>query len=192
MLIEVPIKTWADNKKLTVVNFLGGPGTGKSFLAGEVLQLLKRRQLSAQYVEETAKGCVWDNRAIAIQDPLYLLGNQYHALRRLVYHNIDIAVLDSSLLLNLLYRGDEMPSTFDKMVVDAYKSFNNINILVSRLPHLQFEQTGRNQDLHQSMVLDTTSEQLLNTLQLPYIKVTSYQADDCVKYILAVLNNINT
>jgi signal recognition particle GTPase len=39
------IRPWSENKNLTVINFFGGPGTGKSTTAAELFALMKKTRV---------------------------------------------------------------------------------------------------------------------------------------------------
>jgi nicotinamide riboside kinase len=187
MLTNVPNLTWKDNKKLTVVNLFGGPGVGKSFLSRPLVHQLCTLGVKCQPVQEYAKELTWDNDQIAIQDQIHILGNQHHLLRRLMFHGVDVAVLDSSLLLGLVYASHDMPEPFYDLIWATYDSFNNVNILVTRDPLRPYEQMGRNQDPEQAKQADQTARMILDGNGLPYLKITSDQVDEAVEYVLTSL-----
>lgn len=55
--------TYNDNKKLTVVNFFSGPGTGKSTSAALLFGEMKKKNFKVELIHESAKEFVWEDWA---------------------------------------------------------------------------------------------------------------------------------
>ena len=49
-----------ENKKLTVINFFGGPGCGKSTTAAELFAKMKKANYKVELVHEVAKDFIWE------------------------------------------------------------------------------------------------------------------------------------
>lgn len=85
-----------------VINFYGGPGTGKSTSAAYTYALLKGRGDNAELVREYVKEWAWEGRRINAYDQLYFLGKQLRK-ESLLYGHVSHIVTDSPVLLGVFY-----------------------------------------------------------------------------------------
>jgi hypothetical protein len=108
---------------------------------------------------------------------------------------VDYIVLDSPILLSLTYRNyyktDEYPATlygksFDKMVLDIFNQYDNINILLERGDGNHNEKE-RYQNLEQSKELDSVIQTSLITNDIPYYVVKV--GKNSVKNILRIIES---
>ena len=114
-----------------LINLFGGPGIGKSSIASGITYKLKKKHINCDMPYEFPKALAWDNNQSAIQDQLYVLANQHRGIVK-SYGKVDYIVLDSPIILSLVYRnmyeGTSYPSTlyssdhFDKLVLDIHTS----------------------------------------------------------------------
>lgn len=160
---EAPhIRPWSDNKKLTVINFFGGPGTGKSTTAAELFALMKKRGHRVELIHEIAKDYVWERWNHIFREQDYIMAHQHRLQRRLVGHDIDYVIVDSSLILGLFYMADDFPESFRQFLRDVYDSYTNVNFYLTRSDKFDYVQAGRNQDINQAKMID---EQVFNYLR---------------------------
>lgn len=160
--------TLADNKKLTVVNLLAGPGTGKSVLAARLFAEMSVNDFSVELVHESAKDFKWEDWAHIFPEQDYISAHQHRLIRRLVRHDVDYAVVDSSLILAGIYMPEWYPPTFFPFVLEMYNSYDNINIVLERNPELPYKQPGRNQNKDEALEKDVELITLLKKYDLPY------------------------
>lgn len=152
-------------KDLKVVNILGEPGSGKSLTSAGLLYQLGIRGHKVELVQEAAKDHVWeairvDEKKIPpyiLSDQLFLFSEQNRRIERLRGQR-EIAIVECPLLMSLVYRRDGYYSNFDKLVLEVYNSYNNINIFLER--NHTYDQDGRVQN-----------EQETNSLREEIIKV---------------------
>ena len=176
-----------------IINLFGGPGIGKSSIAAGLTYKLKKNHVSCDNPYEFPKLLAWDENHSAIKDQLYVLANQHRGIVK-SYGKVDFIVLDSPIILSLVYKGEyngsEYPATlygdpFDKMVLDIYNRYDNINILLERSEgkHNNLE---RYQSLDESKVLDNVIERTLIDNQIPYhkLKVNGNTVKNIMKLIL--------
>lgn len=165
------------NKKLTVINLLGGPGCGKSSVAHFLMGHMKARGYKVEFVHEFAKDCVWENGhhdphnaggVFTEQD--YMLANQHRMIRRLVDKDIEYVVTDTSMLLGLIYAPEWYPSTFAPFLMDVYNSYNNVNVLIDR-GDIPYVEVGRNETAAQATQKDNESLQMLHKHDIPFYTV---------------------
>ena len=88
---------------MIVVNFWGGPGSGKSSIAAKLFAHLKTKQsVTCELVTEYAKDLVWSNRYHCLINQPYVSTKQFYRLEKL-NNKIDIAITDSPIPLGLVY-----------------------------------------------------------------------------------------
>ena len=176
-----------------IVNLFGGPGVGKSSIAAGITYKLKKNHINCDQPYEFPKLLAWDDNHSAIQDQLYVLANQHRGIVK-SYGKVDYIVLDSPILLSLTYRnyykGTEYPSSlygesFDKMVLDTFNQYDNINIVLERADGVH-NNDERYQNLEQSKELDIVIENSLIDNNIPYhtIQVGENTVDEIIKLIL--------
>lgn len=176
------IRPWADNQQLTVVNFFGGPGTGKSTTAAELFALMKKRNMKVELLHEIAKDFVWERWNHIFREQDYVLAHQHRLQRRLVGHDVDYAVVDSSILLGLFYTPDDMPPSFKVWLRDVFDSYDNLNIYLERSDAIPYVQAGRNQDESGAKQIDRDVRQYLEVTGIPFHIVTA--GDDAPAQVL--------
>ena len=143
---------------------------------------------------EFPKALAWDNNQSAIQDQLYVLANQHRGIVK-SYGKVDYIVLDSPIILSLVYRnmyeGTSYPSTlyssdhFDKLVIDIHNQYDSINILLERSNSGIHNNDERYQNLEESIKLDNKIEETLINNNIPYHKIKV--GNNTVKKIVKLL-----
>jgi len=176
-----------------IINIFGGPGIGKSSIAAGITYKLKKNHISCDQPYEFPKLLAWDDNHSAIQDQLYVLANQHRGIVK-SYGKVDYIVLDSPILLSLTYRnyykGTEYPSSlygesFDKMVLDTFNQYDNINIVLDRADGVH-NNDERYQNLEESKELDGVIENSLIENNIPFHKIKV--DDDTVDNIIELIN----
>lgn len=162
--------------RLIVVNLIGGPGVGKSQLAHAIMSELKRTNMRVEYVGEFAKDLSYRKDFDTLSDQLFVLANQHARIRALV-GQVDVVIMDTSLLLGLLYMPADYPSTFAPFLLDVYNSFNNVVFAISRHPDIEYQSWGRNQTLPEAIAKDNEVVDLLTKMQIPYIPIERGDGD---------------
>lgn len=176
-----------------IINLFGGPGIGKSSIAAGLTYKLKKKHITCDNPYEFPKMLAWDENHSAIRDQLYVLANQHRGIVK-SYGKVDYIILDSPILLSLVYRNyyrsGEYPATlyndsFDKMVLDIHNQYDTLNIVLNRSEGIHNEKE-RYQNLKQSKDLDSAIENTLIQNNIPYTKVDVN--DDTVNNILSILS----
>ena len=176
-----------------IVNLFGGPGIGKSSIAAGLTYKLKKKHITCDNPYEFPKMLAWDENHSAIRDQLYVLANQHRGIVK-SYGKVDYIILDSPILLSLVYRNyyrsNEYPATlysdsFDNMVLDIHNQYDTLNIVLNRSEGIHNEKE-RYQNLQQSKDLDWAIENTLIQNNIPYTKVDVN--DDTVNNILSILS----
>ncbi|MEE8322430.1 MAG: AAA family ATPase [Candidatus Bathyarchaeia archaeon] len=153
-----------------VVNFFGGPGTGKSSTTASVFSALKWENINCEMALEFAKDKVWERSAHVLDNQLYVFGKQYHRIYRLL-DQVDVILTDAPLLNSILYYSGENPH-FNKMVFEEHRRLRNVNIFLQRLK--PYNPSGRLQDETKAKALDHQIVRILDYLGEDYL---TYPAD---------------
>lgn len=163
-----------DFKNFFVINFFGGPGSGKSTAAAGLFFELKKRWVPAELVTEFAKELVWADSAHLLSKQNFIFANQEHRLNRLA-NKVEIAITDSPLLLSAFYAPEDYPLSFKQSVFDFFDSYQNINIFIER-SH-RYSAVGRLQDQAGADALSSSMKQFLLDNGIPYYTVTADDAN---------------
>ncbi len=190
MTKEIDAKGCCDGLKNTlVVNLFGAPGAGKSTGAAYIFSNLKIAGVDAELVTEFAKDTLWDGAKEPFKNQVYMLGEQYYRMSRLV-GKVDVIVTDSPLPLSIYYNQNKSLSPhFDKLVIDVFNTFNNMNYFVNRLKC--YNQNGRFETEAES---DEVAKSIKRILKKYSIQHTSVFGDQPFYYDMTreILNNLSS
>lgn len=135
-------------KKTLFVNLYGGPGAGKSTGASYVFSKLKMDRINAELINEFAKQLVWEDRLKTFTDQLYIFAKQHHRLH-IVNGLVDVAIVDSPLLLNIVYgEFNGYPSSFFKLVNEIDWMYQTLDFYIYRVQ--PYDPVGRVQDVDEA------------------------------------------
>ena len=130
---------------MKVINFFGGPGSGKSVSSAFLFSQLKLNGYSCEYINEYAKDCVYEGRLSIIKnDQLYILAKQNHKLKMLQISNqAEFAIVDSPLILSCIYGkwNNSITENFCNLTLQIFDQYQNINFFLKR--NKKFEDAGR-------------------------------------------------
>lgn len=130
-------------KKSLVVNLFGAPGAGKSTAMAYIFANLKMRGITCEMAPEFAKELYFEGNQTAFQNQVYILGNQYYRISRLL-EKVDVIITDSPVFVSVYYNSlDHAKEEFNRFIVEAYKSFNNKNYYLKRV--VEYSTNGRYQ-----------------------------------------------
>ena len=184
---------------MRVVNFLAGPGAGKSTAATGLFSELKRRGVNCEYIPEFAKDAAWEDRGkkfFAAQQ--YIYGEQSWRQDR-VKDDVDIMITDSPLIMAFVYMPDKFPiPSLKKAMMEDFNRYDNLNIFLRR--STKFNPSGRKQVEKESVKLDGDILEMLGEKNVEYSMIdigitTSYQVIELMiekgwdKKVPSLLNN---
>ncbi len=153
---------------MKIINFFGGPGTGKSTTAARLFSDMKVTGVNCELVTEYAKEMVWEDRHNIFQDQLYLLAKQNRKLLRL-QNKVDYVLTDSPILLNTIYMVENgYEQTLNQLILEVFNSYDNINILLNRTH--EYQEVGRYQTEQQSDELSSDIKKLLQLHNVPFVE----------------------
>ena len=163
----------------TIVNFLGGPGCGKSTVAAQTFAELKWRGINCELVTEYAKDLVWGKNLATLENQIYVFAKQHHRIYRLL-GQVDYIITDSPFLLSVFY--DKTKDTnFQRLVMSEFNKMNNINFFLER--RKDFKQDGRIHNLEESEAIDKAIKGLLTDYNISFTPLvgTSLSAEPILK-----------
>lgn len=147
-----------------VVNFFGGPGTGKSSTTASTFAALKWRDVNCEMALEFAKDKVWERSAHVLDNQLYVFGKQFHRIYRLL-DQVDVILTDAPLLNSILYY-QGANEHFSRMVFEEHRQLRNVNIFLQRIK--PYNPAGRLQDEQEAKALDKRIVHILDYLGEDY------------------------
>tara|TARA_Y200000002_G_C22491223_1_gene583074 strand:+ start:136 stop:690 length:555 start_codon:yes stop_codon:yes gene_type:complete len=165
---------------MKVINFYGGPNSGKSTKAAGLYYKMNMAGYSVELNNEFAKECVWEDNVPMLKDQLFMLAHQHRKILRLV-DKVDYVITDSPVMLSGIYRelydGPLYSDLIDKLARECYDKYENINFMLER-PQ-QFEQIGRAQNFDESVDIDNAILEMFKDEKIPFfhLKAPSIQDD---------------
>jgi cellulose biosynthesis protein BcsQ len=155
---------------MKVINFYGGPGTGKSTTAAGLFYKMKSEGYKVELVTEYAKDVVYQESFFKLKDQLYIFTKQHHKLWKL-RGKVDYVITDSPLLLSLHYFTDNdvyNKDHFFDFVRSTFNSYENINIFITRNEFHPYQNYGRTQTEDEAIEVDRSIRELLDKNKVLY------------------------
>ena len=152
---------------MKVINLWGGPGCGKSTTATGLFSLMKMRGHRVELVTEYAKELTYDKNWEMLVKQEYIFPEQYQRQLRLK-GQVDYAITDSPLPLNLIYARDELKkdNKFNTWVVDGFNEFDNFNIMLMRVK--PYSHYGRKESSDKALDIDHECVHVLENMNSSY------------------------
>jgi len=151
-----------------VVNFMGGPGAGKSTLCADVFAELKWLGVNCEYAPEYAKGIVWEGSLNKLRNQIYIFGKQHQAVFRLC-GEVDVILTDSPIILSAVYDKRKDP-LLRQFVIQEFNRFNSMNFYVNRTK--KYLSKGRTQTEGEAREVDDVVLKMLVSSNIPFQEVT--------------------
>lgn len=175
---------------MLLINLYAGPSSGKSTLAGDIFTRLKRAGIQAEIPPEVAKIRSQRQDYGFLADQLAVFGETQHQLNMAKRSGAEVAVVDSPLLLSLVYAPKPYLQTFPALVREVFDSFGpSLDYFLKRDPSIPFSQVGRVHDEAQSLEKDREILEMLRQqrVQLRMIDSSEFSAQCVVQDTLKAL-----
>lgn len=181
-----------------IINFFGGPGIGKSTQSAGLFTEMKKHHMDVELTYEFPKIVAWEENYSAVKDQFYITANQHRNISRL-YGKVKYIIVDSPIILGMVYKDryskePEYPAmfydeSFDNFVINLFKKYNSLNILLTRNDET-YDENGRFQNLSESKDIDNDIKEKLLSNNLPFVEfsVDSNTPLEIFNYI--TVNNI--
>lgn len=149
---------------MILVNFGGGPGSGKSTSASHAFAELKNEGVRVELVGEEAKEIIYDGSMPMLENQVLILGRQWQRIARLIKADVDIAISDSPLAQTMLYiqdkpYKDEMTALVRKLETMVPRT---LNVFIRRVK--PYSKLGRYQTEQEAMALDQPARALIQPI----------------------------
>lgn len=176
--------------KQKVVNFISGPGVGKSLVSSLVYAELKMKHISTEIIPEYAKWLVYTGNTEALNDQYHVSMEQYNRLK-VLKGKVEYIIGDSGLFTGLYYNRKYTGNHSDKdktekMIISHNEEFDNIYIYLQRNPAFPFEKNGRVHSEKESKQIDLELLDLLDKYNINYLEVMSDKSsiEKIIEYIM--------
>lgn len=153
---------------MKIINFYGGPGSGKSTMAANLFYIMKMQGYNCELINEYAKDLTWDESWNVLTDQGLIFASQHHKIFRLK-DKVDYIITDSPLLITLLYNTD-LTNKFKEYVKETHDSYDNINFLIKRTKN--YKHIGRTQTEDEARIIDNRTKCMLKKLKEPFTEIT--------------------
>jgi GTPase SAR1 family protein len=180
---------------MIVINFWGGPNSGKSTQASGLFHKMKTDGYSVEIVNEYAKMCVWEDQLDKLKDQLYITAKQNRRVIRL-QGKVDICITDSPLMLGAVYRTAYNQTfyseTIDKLCYEIYSKHNNINFFMKRTSD-NYTESQRSLDFNDALKIDDRMYEIMKEYSIPFyhLEADEHSIDIAYKYVQKRLKKNN-
>lgn len=167
-----------------VVEFYGGPSSGKSEAMARLFSLLKQRYITVEMAPEYAKKWAYEGRQIDGLDEFYIFGKQVGAEAALL-GKVAVVVTDRPVLMSSvytdLYGSGKIRSGVDAAVM-AYmgetrlRGHRRIAVLVPR--RHAYDHSGRFENLDQAVLVDEMARLYVGRLSCYDVWLGLYEGTD--------------
>src|SRR6185436_20450855 len=132
-----------------VINFISGPGAGKSLMAFLLFAELKLHGYLVEYVPEYAKSLVWSERFDVLNEQYYVSRKQFESINR-IYGKVQFVITDGPLIHGVYYNRSNPNNVSDVQKTETQilkwaSSHKQMNIFLERGEY-KYEQAGREQN----------------------------------------------
>lgn len=162
--------------KTRVINFVGGPGSGKTAMCCLLFAEMKMRGQCVEYIPEVAKNLVWTKQFGLLNNQHYVSTCQYELLKA-VMGKVDYILTDGPLLHGVYYNRNNVDNFCDitkteNMILEKMSEFDNLYIHVTK-GDFPYEQAGRLESEEQSSIIGRKIKSILDSLKERYVCIVS-------------------
>lgn len=151
-----------------IINLTGQPSAGKSTLSHGLMYKMKMNLMNVEHVSEFAKDLTWDDNTQALSNQMYVAGEQFQRIERLM-GKVEFIITDSPIILSIFYAPDKYPESFKATVVELYKQYDNMNYFVNRVK--PYNPEGRVHSEEESEKLSSTIYNALGLYNIPFKEI---------------------
>lgn len=172
---------------MIVINLYSGPCAGKSTLAADIFSKLKRAGVQAEIPPEVAKIRAQRGDIGFLNDQLAVFAETHHQLAMTAKSGAQVAVLDSPLLLSLIYAPKPYLFHFPHLVRDVYDQYENLNFVLQRSNTHPYSEVGRVHSEQQAHSIDNEIISLLRECDVQFDPINS--SEDSARHVVGIVLN---
>lgn len=170
---------------MVVINFYGGPGSGKSTTCALLFAKIKLLGKNIEMALEYAKDKVWEESFKTLENQIYVFGKQHHRIYRLK-DKVEMVLTDSPLLFSIQYDVTKN-ECFKNLVLSEFNKYENLNFFIER--DCGYNPKGRMQNEEQAKKIDSEILSILNENNIPYYAIK--RGENGMKQIIEILKEKN-
>lgn len=158
------------------VNFIGGPGVGKSTQAARLFVHFKERHHEVELAQEYCKLWAYEQRVITLADQVHIFAEQQRRELIPLRGGMDVVISDSPLTLCACYAKKCMPKDWELLLLLAKgheRDYPSLNIYLERDLSLPYKELGRYQTREQALEMDKIIYNTLNVFDVPMVSIMS-------------------
>jgi len=171
-----------------VINFIGGPGVGKSIITAETFAKLKRKFVAAEISPEYIKKKIREGSLKAVQSQIYIFGKQQYQLFT-TKDEVDVIVTDSPFILSSIYDVTNC-NELRALVMKEFNKYHNVVYYIERDDKIPYEQEGRYQDEDGAKEVDTSVKDFLVDNNIEFITVKGIGEDTLEQVVSETINTL--
>ena len=141
-------------ERMKIIEFFGGPGSGKTTMATSVFSSLKRQAIECEFSRELAQEFIYSHRRHLLDSQFLVAAHQYQRYKELERAGVKILFSDTSLRLCKIY-GQPMPQVdgyLHPMIDELERDFEIYRVWVNRVK--PYRANGRLQTEDEAKDLD--------------------------------------
>lgn len=166
------------SRKTKVINFISGPGAGKTTLSALLFAKLKIEGFVCEYVQEYAKTLVWMEDFDTLNNQ-YLVSKKQFDLLKQIDGKVDYIITDGPLIHGVYYNKYNKDNICnvektEEFILRNFAQFDNINIVLKRSERA-YEQQGRIQTEEESRDIDCILRHIMRVNKIDFIE---FDADE--------------
>lgn len=138
---------------MKIIEFFGGPGSGKTTAASYCFSYFKRRGVECEFTREYAQEAIYAQQRYQLSSQFIVCANQYRKYTEQAEAGTQLLFSDTSLLLSQVYGAHhEANALLVPLLKHLYRDFETIKVFVKR--RKEFRTQGRIHNEAQSRELD--------------------------------------
>ena len=148
----------------------GPPGCGKSTTAYGLANIMKKKNINAEYCSEFAKELVYGQDFMKLSNQLSILAKQAYPWFLYEQQGLEYSINDGPFLLSNIYLREDthLPKEiFKQFVLEMYKSYDTINYFLEP-DFSHYQEQGRYQSKEESDALSRAIKQYLIDNDIPF------------------------
>lgn len=163
-----------------VINFFGGPNSGKSTLCASIFAEMKFSGILVDCAWEYARELFYERKLHTTPQKM-IFYEQKKRIERIL-GKVEFALTDAPLLVSLVYGKIALD-----LVLGEIDKLDNINILLQRNPSVSFQGENRLHNEAQAKEIDKKIASVLTTYRQPYVILPSYTKNDIPCVMSAII-----